>query len=100
MLRCFEQKVCNISNMHPNQKIKLNDWFMKIDPPRWMAADFECTNVLFNDNDNDNDKDNDSDHVTETLFVNKPVAIVYNVVKKPDYENLILEKRWLYYILW
>ena len=33
MLRCIEQKVCNTSFMQPNQKIKFNDWYMKIDPP-------------------------------------------------------------------
>ena len=64
--------------MHPNQKIKFNDWYMKIDPPIWMAADFECMNVLINDNDNDND------HVTDKLIVNKPVAKGYNIVKNPD----------------
>ena len=72
--------------MHPNQKIKLNDWNMKKDPPMWMAADFECMILLINDN------DNDSDHVTDKLFVNKPVALAYNIVKNPDYENLNLEK--------
>ena len=86
MLRCIEQKVCNLSNMHPNQKINFNDWYMKIDPPMWMAADFGCKNILINDNDNDND------HVTGKLFVNKPVGIGYNIVKNPDYENLNLEK--------
>ena len=34
---------------------------------------------------------NDNDNVTDKLFVNKPVAIGYNVVKNPDYENLDLE---------
>ena len=82
MLRCTEQKVCNISQMHPNQKIKHNDCYMKIDPPMWIAADYECMNFLVNDNDNDNDK----------LFVNKPVAIGYNIVKNPDYDYLNLEK--------
>ena len=86
MLRCIEQKVCNISYIHPNQKINFNDWYMKIDPPRWMAADFEGMNVPFNDNDNDNN------HVTDKLFVNKPVAIGYIIVKNTDYENLNLEK--------
>ena len=90
MLRCIEQKVCNITYMHPTQKIKFKDWYMKIDPPMWMAADFECMNVPINDNDNDNV--NDDDHVTDKLFVNKPVAIGYNLVKSPDYENLKLEK--------
>ena len=46
--------------------------------------------VLINDNDNVNV--NDNDHVTDKLFVNEPVAIGYNVVKNPGYENLKLEK--------
>ena len=49
MLRCFEQEVCNISYMHPNQKINFNDWYMKIDPPMWLAAAFECMNVPVDD---------------------------------------------------
>ena len=57
---------------------------MKKDPPMWIAADFECMNISINDNDDDN--------VTDKLFVNKPVAIDYNIVKNPDYENLNLEK--------
>ena len=56
----------------------------------WMATDFECMNVLINDNDNVNV--NVNDRFTAKLFVNKPVAIGYNVVKNPDYENLTLEK--------
>ena len=94
MLRCIEQKVCNISYMHPNQKIKFNDWYMKIDPPMWIAADFECMNVPINDNNNDNVDANDHDNngVTDKLFVNKPVAIGYNIVKNPDCDNLNLEK--------
>ena len=90
MLRCFEQKVCNISYMHPNQKKKFNDWYMKIDPPMWIAADFECINIPINDNDNDNENDNDK--VTDKLFVNKPLAIGYNIVKNSEYDNLNLEK--------
>ena len=84
MLRCIEQKVCNISYMKPNQKIKFIDWYMKTDPPMWIAADFECMNIPINDNDNDK--------VTDRLFVSRPVAIGYNIVKNPDYDNLILEK--------
>ena len=76
ILGCIEQKVCNISYMHPNQKMKFNDWYMKIDPPMWIAADFECMNFPNNDNDNDN--------ATDKLFVNKPVAIGYNIVKTLD----------------
>ena len=85
MLRCIEQKVCNISYMRPNQKIKFNDWYMKIYPPTRIADDFECMNIPINDHDDD-------DNVTDKLFVNKPVAIGHNIVKNLDYENLILEK--------
>ena len=102
MLRCIEQKVCNISYMQPNQKITFNDWYMKIDPPIWIAADFECMNIPFTDNNNNNDDDNNNDNanvndhdnngVTDKLFINKPVAIGYNIVKNSDYDNLNLEK--------
>ena len=94
MLRCIEQKVCNISYMQLNQKIKFNDWYMKIDPPMWIAADFECMNIPINDNNNNNDDDHDNENVTDKLFVlqNKPVAIGYNIVKNSDYDNLNLER--------
>ena len=70
--------------MHPNQKIKVIDWCLKIDPPMWIAADFECMNIPIIDNDNDK--------VTDKLFVSKPVAIGYNIVKNPDSDNLNLEQ--------
>ena len=102
MLRCIEQKVCNISYMQPYQKKKFKDWYMKIDPPMWIAADFECMNLPINDNNNNNDEDNNDDNVnvndhdnngvTDKLFINKPVAIGYNIVKSPDYDILFLEK--------
>ena len=47
-------------------------------------------NVPINDNDNVNVNDNDL--VTDKLFVSKPVAIGYKIVKIPDFENLTLEK--------
>ena len=72
--------------MQPNQKIKFNNWYMKTVAPMWMAADFECMNIPINDNVNDDDQ------VTDELFVNKPVAIGYKIVKNSDYENLNLEK--------
>ena len=88
--------------MHPNQKITFNDWYMKIDPPKWIAADFESMNIPINNNNNNNDDDDNNDNVnvndhdnngvTEKLFVNKPVAIGYNIVKNLEYENLNLEK--------
>ena len=56
----------------------------------WMAADFEYMNFLTNDNHNVNI--NDNDNVTDKLFVNKPVAMGYNIVKNLDFENLNLAK--------
>ena len=92
MLRCIEQKVCNISYMQPNQKIKFNDWYMTIDPPMWIAADFECMNLPINNNNDNNNDDNVNVIDHDKLFINKPVAIGYNKVKNPDYNNLNLEK--------
>ena len=75
---------------------------MKIHPPMWLAADFECMKVPINDNNNNDDddinndnvnvKDHDNNGVTDKLFVNKPLAKGYNIVKHPDYDNLNLEK--------
>ena len=69
---------------------------MKIDPPMWIAADFECLNIPININHNNNNDDNvndcDNNGVTDKLFIKKPVAIGYNIVENPDYDNLNLEK--------
>ena len=88
--------------MQPNQKIEFNDWYLKIDPPMWIAADFECMSIPINNNNNNNDdynnndnanvNDHDKNGVTDKLFVNKPVAIGYNILKNSDYDNLNLEK--------
>ena len=82
--------------MQPDQKIKFKDWYMKIDPPMWIAADFECMNLPINNNNNNDDNvnviDHDNNGVTDKLFINKPVSIGYNIVKNPDYDNLNLEK--------
>ena len=76
--------------MHPNRKIKFNDWYVKLDTLMWMAADFECMNVPINDKNNNNNGDNNG--VTDKLFINEPVAIGNNIDKNPDYDNLKLEK--------
>ena len=55
--------------MNPNKKIEINDWFMKIDPPMWIAADFECRNIPVDD------------PQRKTLFVNKPMVVGYNMRK-------------------
>ena len=56
--------------MNPNKKTKSNDWYMKIDPPIWITADFDCSNKPVND------------PQRKTLFINKPVEVGYNIVKK------------------
>ena len=56
---------------------------MKIDPPMWILADFECMNVPVESNNN---------NFNVELFVNKPVAMSYNLVKNPVYGNLNMEK--------
>ena len=56
---------------------------MKIDQPMWMVADFECMNVPVESNNN---------NFRDKLFLDKPVAIGYYVVKNPNYENLNVEK--------
>ena len=67
-------------------KDKLIDWFMKRDPPMKITADFEFMNrPLESANENDSMK---------KLFVNKPVAIGYNMLKSSGYDNIILEKDW------
>ena len=61
------------SCMHSNHKTKGNDWYLKTDPRMWIAADFKRMNVpLESANENDSMK---------KLFVNKPFAIHYNIVK-------------------
>ena len=63
-----------------------------MDPPMWIAADFECMIIPINNNNDDNVIDHDNNGVTDKLFVNKPIAMGYNIVKHPDYDNLNLEK--------
>ena len=69
--------------MHPKQKINFKDWYMKIDPPMWMAADFECMNVPV---------ESYNKNSLDELFIDKPVATGYKIVKNMDYDNLNLEK--------
>ena len=68
--------------MHLNEKIKFNDWYLKMDPPIWVTANFECMNEPLESN---------KDNFIDKLFVNKSVAVGYINVKIPDYDNLNLE---------
>ena len=60
--------------------MKIKDWYKKKDPPMWVAADFECMNVLFKST-SENDVRNAKcmqrvhDDLLEKLFPNEPVAI-------------------------
>ena len=78
---------------------------MEMDPQMWIAADFDCTNIPVDAADSgshagsantqvDSNADSTSHagSANEKLFVNKSVAIGYNIVKNPDYDNFKLEK--------
>ena len=45
MLGCIEREVCNISCRHPNQKIKINNWYTKRDSPMGIADGYERMNM-------------------------------------------------------
>ena len=70
--------------------MEFNDWCMEIDPPMWEVADFECMNKAVDDDQVDSKK----------LFVNKPVAISYVIVKGSFYDKLNLEKDGYYKKIW
>ena len=46
MTRCIEEENSNMSKMNPEEKITLDDSYMKIDPQKWGAADIECKDIL------------------------------------------------------
>ena len=72
MLRCIEQELCNISYMHPNDMIKFNEFYRKIEPPMSIAADFDCMIVPV---------ESINKHIIDKLFVNKPFELGYIIVK-------------------
>ena len=76
MLRCFEQEVFNIISKHPNQKVTINDWFMKLEPPMWIVAGFECMNVpVCNANFRQNlPAESNNDKIMDKLFVKKTTS--------------------------
>ena len=83
--------------MYKNKTVKFNDWYMKKDPPMRMVVDFECINVLLestikNDVRNVNCMQSLHNDFMGQLFVSKPVAIGYNIVKNPHYDNRNLEQ--------
>ena len=49
LIRCNKQENCNLSFMSPDTEMKFTGWWMKIDPPMWIDADFECSNVPVDD---------------------------------------------------
>ena len=56
---------------------------MKKDPPIWKTADFECINVLVRNANCGRSLPLESANVKdymESLFVNKPVSIGYNII--------------------
>ena len=63
--------------MHLNQKLKLLDFYMKMDPPMWIDADFECMNIRVDNNQivSNADSTSHAGSANKELFVNKPVAM-------------------------
>ena len=57
--------------MNPDEKIKFDYWFLKLDPPMWIDADFECMIIPVDD-----------PH-QKALIVNKLVGVSYNISKEP-----------------
>ena len=49
---------------------KFNDCYMKIDPPKWISADFKCINKPVDE------------PQRKKMFVNKQIVVSYNIVKK------------------
>ena len=90
MSRCIEQENCNVSDMHLKQKRKFNHSYKKVDPSMLISADIECMNAPVDDNQVDSNVDSTSQagSANKKLFVSKPIAVCYNVVKNPDYDNL------------
>ena len=48
--------------MDLNKKIKFNDSYIKIDPPMWTDADFECADIP-------------TGAPQKKLFLNKPISV-------------------------
>ena len=71
MVRYIQQEICNVPNNHLNQKINLNDRYMKMDPPMWIAVVFKSMNIPL-----EFAAGND---FMEKLFVNKSVALSYKI---------------------
>ena len=86
MLGCNEWEVCNFLYMHLKWNLKFNDSSVEIDSSMWKATDFDCTPKPVATK---------SENYTfmEKLFVNKPVAIDYNIMKNSFYKNLSLGKQ-------
>ena len=51
---------------------------MKTDPPMWIAAKFKGMSIPVDDNQGNSNK---------KLFLSKPVAVGYGIVKNPQYDN-------------
>ena len=73
--------------MHPKQKTKLNDLYVKIDLPMWIAADFECMNVPLECRSEKNVRQANClqslpDDFMDNILVNKSAAIVCKKCQK------------------
>ena len=79
--------------LHPFQKIKIIEFYMKTDPPMWIAANSECMKVLISyANDKQSLSTQTVQYRNEKLLKNKPFATGCKVFKNPEYDDLNLEK--------
>ena len=72
MTGCLKQGICKKSYRHPNQKLKLFDWFMKKDLPMQIAGELVCNNIPLNDPGNPNVNN-----------MNIPMVIGFNIIINP-----------------
>ena len=98
LLKCIEQEFCKESYMPPNWKTTHIGWYLKVDLPLWIAADFECSNVLYAICRQNMIAPVES--TIEKLFVSKPLAKVCSILEKIYYENSNWEKKWIYQVFW
>ena len=66
--------------MNSNKNTKFNEWYMKINPPVWIDADFGVMKIPMSGGSESHFR---SDPQRKTLFINKPLAVGYKIVKNP-----------------
>ena len=74
MAKCIKQGPCNKYLMHPNQRIKFTDWYMKRERQERRAAGFECINSR--------SYGSEDRSIQKPLIVTKRIAVGYIIKTK------------------